>query len=414
MFVKKEMQKLLLMVSLPFLMLMGRADTLPTGNLANEGKIMLEKTDLFTPGDGGVPLFRIPGIVVTPKGTILAYCEARRSVKGDWGEIEVQMRRSLDGGKTWLPMQHIAHHGPRLTVPADRVGKMGTPDDQTAGNPVAIVDKNSSAVHLLYCVDYARCFYIRSADDGESWTAPVEVTATFDEFRRDYAWNVLATGPGHGIQLKNGRLIVPIWLAAGRNGAHHPSAMGTIYSDDSGQTWQRGDIAIANSPDIPDPNETSIAELSDGRVLLNVRSHIKANRRLLMTSSDGATKWSKPTAHDSLWEPICFGSSFSFRAPDGQHALLFCNPHNLEVKTGEGKPGEGRLRKNLSLYLSRDDGQTWPILKSIEPSGSGYSDLAALPDGTILVFYERGPQNKTDNSVGRLTLAKVPFAWLTD
>lgn len=372
----------------------------------------LEKTDLFLPGDSNVNLYRIPGIVATAKGTILAYCEARRNPRGDWGEIEVHLRRSVDSGKTWMPVQHIAHKGVRLPVPEDRVGKMSKPDEQTVNNPVAIVDKKNGLVHFLYCVNYARCFYMSSNDEGATWSEPVEITSTFEAFKADYNWSVLATGPGHGIQLKNGRLVVPIWLASGKNGAHHPSAMSTIYSDDHGKAWQRGAIAIANSPEIPDPNETSIAELSDGRVLLNVRSHVKSNRRLLLTSTDGASNWSEPQAHQDLWEPICFGSSLSFIAPNDKPALLFCNPRNLNVKQGEAKPGQGRLRQNLSLHLSRDDGNTWPQIKTVEAEGSGYSDLAALPDGTILVFYERGPQDKPQNSVGRLTIAHLPFDWL--
>lgn len=374
----------------------------------------LGKTDLFLPGDGGVSLFRIPGIVVTTKGTVLAYAEARRSVRGDWGEIEVHLKRSLDSGKTWLPTQHIAHQGPRLLAPEDRRSKMLEPQQQTVGNPVAIVDLKTGVVHFLYCVNYARCFYMKSDDEGATWSAPIEITATFEAFKPDYNWNVLATGPGHGIQLKTGRLVVPIWLAAGQNGAHHPSAMGTIYSDDHGKTWQRGAIAIANSKEIPDPNETSIAELSDGRVSLNIRSHVKSNRRLLMTSADGASNWTEPQAHEELWEPICFGSSLNLTAPDGKPALLFCNPRNLDVKQGQARPGQGRLRQNLSLHLSRDDGKTWPYIKTIEAEGSGYSDLAALPDGTILIFYERGPQDKPQNSIGRLTVARVPFGWVAE
>src|SRR5690606_38499975 len=104
----------------------------------------------------------------------------RRDSRADWGEIEVQLRRSTDGGKTWEPARHIAHHGPRIEGNPHKPN--GGQHEQTVNNPVAIVDRVSGAIEFLYCVNYARCFSMRSTDDGVSWSEPVEITATFRPF----------------------------------------------------------------------------------------------------------------------------------------------------------------------------------------------------------------------------------------
>ncbi len=174
--------------------------------MATEPK--LEKSDVFPAGLGGVTLYRIPGIVVTPSGAVLAYCEARRASRSDWGEIEVHLRRSTDGGRTWSAPQHIAHAGPRIEGNPKK--KSGGEHEQTVNNPVAIVDRTTGSIEFLYCVNYARCFSMRSTDDGLTWSEPKEITATFEPFRNKYPWKVIATGPGHGIQLRSGRLVVPI------------------------------------------------------------------------------------------------------------------------------------------------------------------------------------------------------------
>jgi sialidase-1 len=151
----------------------------------------LEKTDLFEAGKGGYALYRIPGLVVTGKGTLLAFCEARKSGRGDWGTIDILLRRSTDGGKTWSAPRKVARvDGPHRKNPAALAQKLASPEDVTYNNPVPVVDRKTGAVHFLFCLEYMRCFYRRSEDDGQTFTKPVEITAAFEKFRPDYDWKV--------------------------------------------------------------------------------------------------------------------------------------------------------------------------------------------------------------------------------
>lgn len=360
---------------------------------------LLETSEVFPPKLNGIARYRIPGIVVTAKGTVLAYCEARKNNSSDWGEIEVHLRRSTDGGRTWEPSRPIAHRAERIEGNPRKKDEAGA-REQTVNNPVAIVDRVTGAIEFLYCVNYARCFSMRSTDDGLTWSEPVEITASFEPFRKKYDWKVIATGPGHGIQMKGGRLVVPIWLAYGGIGDHKPSAAATIHSDDHGKSWKAGDLCLPNEGDLGDPNETMITERSDGRVMLVARSVSRASRKIITTSADGATGWSQPVFHEQLWEPICMAGLATH--PSG--VLLFSNPHTLALdKEGRPIPGGRGKRQNLSIKLSRDDGQTWPVSKTLEPGPSAYSDLAVLPDGTVLCLFERADS---------IDCARFNLAWL--
>ena len=380
-------------------------------------KAEISKTDVFRAGEHGYALYRIPGIVVTAKGTILAYAEARKSEKGDWNTIDVVMRRSTDGGNTWSAMTKIADvPGPKTKNPVALAQNLANTDDVTYNNPVAIPDRDGT-VHFVFCLEYMRAFYTRSKDDGVTWSKPVEITSAFEGFRPTYNWKVLATGPGHGIQLTNGRLLIPIWLSLGTGGhAHRPSVAGTIYSDDKGKSWKSGAIALPDTEKFVIPNETAAIQLANGSVMLNARSESKENRRIVTLSKDGATNWSEPRFDDALLEPICMASlvRYSTTRDSDRNRMLFSNPHNLQRGDGKEQPGRPRDRKNVSVALSYDEGQTWPVRKTIEEGWSGYSDLAVARDGTILLLYERGGTGDNHFRSEALTLARFNMGWLTN
>ena len=381
------------------------------------GEPQIEKIDLFQAAAGDYALYRIPGIVVTQKGTILAFCEARRGTANDWGIIDVMLRRSEDGGRTWTPRRKVADvPGPHQKNPVALVQNLAQPDERTYNNPLAIAGRDGT-VHFLYCLEYMRAFYMRSTDEGKTFSAPLEITAAFEGFRSAYDWKVLATGPGHGIQLRNGRLIVPVWLSTGVGGnAHKPSVNSVIFSDDNGLTWKPGEIAVADTPEYASASETIAAELADGRVMLNVRTTSKNNLRVVVFSRDGATGWTAPRFHQQLLEPICMASMVRHslaRGGRGRNRLLFSNPDNLERIDGKAAPGAGRDRRNLTVKMSYDEGETWPVSKSIEESWSGYSDLAVLKDGTVLCFYERGRLKDDHFRTAALTVARFKLEWLT-
>ena len=372
-------------------------------------------TRLFEGDSGGYKLYRIPGIVVTKRGTILAYTEARRTGSGDWDSIDILMRRSTDGGATFSPQRVIARAPGKIERSSVAIERnQGKPDDVTYNNPVAIADADG-AVHFLFCVEYMRAFYMRSEDDGQTFSVPAEITGVFDQFRPEYAWRVIATGPGHGIQLRNGRLLVPVWLALGTGGnGHHPSVNATIFSDDRGATWHRGDIVMLSTARFPDPNETSAVELENGGVMLNVRTEAGENRRTVVTSKDGATHWSAPQFAEDLPDPICFASMvrLSFKADKGRDRILFVNPDNLV--RADGKDSRSKDRVNLTVRLSYDEGRHWTVKRTVEPGATGYADLAVMPDGTILCLYEAVPSAADGSARHDEMLGRFNLEWLTE
>ena len=362
------------------------------------GEPYFHSQPLFEAGRDGYRCYRIPAIAVAPKGAILAAAAGRYNGHGDWSNTDLMLRRSIDGGQTWDEQQVLVNDG-----------------TNTVDNPCFIVDAKHGAVHLMYQIAYNRAYLKTSRDDGATWSAPHEITSAFDEFRsRDgYQWQVIAMGPGHGITLRSGRLAVPVWLATDKR--HRPSISATVYSDDRGETWHAGDVIVETTDETPNPSETELVELSDGRVLANVRNESKRHRRLFSISNDGATGWSKPEFQDALYEPICMSGNATLVDAKGNTTALLCSYPNSGPGTGPtGKEGN-RERRNLTVSLSNDDGESWTESRVVDAGPSGYSDMAVGPDGTVYLLYEaKSLEPKGPFIPATVTLVRFNRGWLED
>jgi sialidase-1 len=350
-------------------------------------RALLDSTLVFSPG-GEYASMRIPALVATKKGTLLAFCEGRIGTASDWADMDLLMRRSTDGGRTWES---------NVVIAARKSG-------QPTSNATPIVDRDGT-IHLLYQRDYATAYYTRSTDEGKTWSPAIDITYAFEAFKPEYNWKVLAPGPGHSIQLKNGRLLVPVWLSdpakTTPRRSHAPSCIATIYSDDLGKTWKRGAIIAGNTPEFKNPSETMAIELNDGRVMVNIRNTSDEHRRGISYSNDGISGWTKPVFDEELYEPICMATII--RLQDKQKSgMLFINPDTKDVP----KPP----RKNLTARVSYDEGQTWAVKKVINAGSSGYSDVAVTPDGTIYCLYETNTSNDFNYS---MVLKRFNAKWLT-
>jgi sialidase-1 len=259
---------------------------------------MPEFSAVFTAGQDGYHTYRIPSMVVTTNGTVLAFCEGRKNGRGDSGDIDTLLKRSTDGGKNWNAQQLI-----------------WSDDENTCGNPTPVVDRTTGVIWLLMCWNNGsakekqisakavregrRVFICHSADDGVTWTKPEEITSSV----KQPGWGWYATGPVNGIQLSRGehrgRLMIPAnhsETGVKEDPTNTVSRSHVIYSDDHGKTWHIGGIEDKKT------NESTIAELGDGSVMQNMRSYHNRNRRVIATSKDGGESWPPVRFDETLIE----------------------------------------------------------------------------------------------------------------
>lgn len=345
------------------------------------------QTDVFVAGESSVHTYRIPAVVTSVKGTLLAFAEARKQSSGDQTPTDLVLKRSLDNGKNWQPMQVVVK------------GK----DREAIMNPTPVIDRTNGAILLLcnlfpdiftqYKPGAGRQLVLRSTDDGITWSSPLDITEQISDPKY---WASLCVGPGVGIQISGGRLVVPSWhFEAGLDGTFVDNL---IYSDDGGQTWGK-------TPLVPGfGDESQVVELSDGSLMLNIRATGGGgcethHRRKVAISSDGGRSWSKVYLDEALITPCCQGSILRYtRRSDGytKNRLLFSNPAHTSQ------------RLNMTVRLSYDEGRSWPLARTIHAGPSAYSCLTVLDDDTLGVIYETGK-----SLYGKIRFARFNLEWLS-
>ena len=356
-------------------------------------------SDVFIAGKDQFKSIRIPSVVVTKQGTVLAIAEGR-SQHADQANNKLILKRSTDGGKTWGAQQTIADDG-----------------ENCLNNPCTVVDQNTGRVIMMYQSFPAnhserdstikpgldgphilRNYVVSSDDDGVTWSKPLDVTRTTKHAERV---TIVAGGPGIGIQLQNGPHKGRILMPFNEGPFDHWNVL-AVYSDDGGKNWKLGEPApgcrVPNGKggEISLVNEVQMVELTDGSVMLNSRKWGGKALRKIATSRDGGVTWSKIEEDAALRDPGCMASVFRYTFPvkGDKSRILYSGPDSTK-------------RDNGTVYLSYDEGKTWPVKKVLFPGSFAYSVLTKLPDGTIGCLLETDDAN-------RIIFARFTLEWLTD
>jgi len=338
-----------------------------------------EQQDLFYQGMNDVPVYRIPALAVTNNGIVVAVCDARAGRGQDLpNDIDLVMRRSLDSGETWSEAKVISDFG-----------------KQGGGDAALLVERDTGRLWCFFTYapagvgvktsqpgiagDTFQLHLMHSDDVGETWSTPRNINAEVKQPEWDAVWS----SPGRGYQDDQGRLYFPLSRKSGAEVYSH-----FIYSDDRGETWHMGGPAGEGT------NEWMLVELSNGDLLANMRSGDGDHRRKVATSPDRGVTWQGFGNHRELIEPEC-QACLMWLDLDTKKALLFSNPADTE-------------RRRMTIKLSRDEGETWPIAKVLHEGPAAYSCMAVLPDGQIGILYEGG----ADTPYRKIIFAKFPFEWL--
>ncbi len=352
------------------------------------------KVSVFTSGAEGHKSYRIPAIIQLPGGELLVFAEGRVNGASDFGDVNIVMKRSTDQGKTWSAISTIVDY-----------------DKLQAGNPAPVVDLldpnyPKGRIFLFYNTgnnheDQVRkgngireVWYKTSEDGGETWSAPTNITLQVHKpkqpsvnpaysFSED--WRHYANTPGHALQLTQKPYSGRIYVASNHSEgiSEKPNedyfAHG-FYTDDHGMTFH-----LSENVSFPGSNESTAAELSGGKLLMNARNQkgdIKA--RIVAISKNGGEKWDTVYFDQNLPDPVCEGSILNLGMKNRKQILAFCNAANTQQ------------RNNLTLRISYDEGKFWPLSFPVdqdptkgESSFTAYSDIVKIDTKTIGTVYER-------------------------
>ncbi|MGQ9770807.1 MAG: sialidase family protein [Thermogutta sp.] len=350
--------------------------------VAQAAETDLEHVVVFSAGEAGYHTMRIPAIETAADGTLLAFAEARKNSAADPGypgqEIDLVMKSSPDGGRTWSSLVVLEH-----------VGELWS-----SANPATVRDRTNGRIWLFYlrCAPGMNTYKARpqtfdvrnlarfSDDHGQTWSEAIDLTAVARDLN-DKDWGISVPGPGGAIQARQGRLIVPMWR-------YRPFRDFVLFSEDHGETWQRGDfVPIEEGVD-----ECQLLELADGSVALDMRQQRGAHRWISI-SKDGGKTWSEPRAGQTVTPVCCAIERWTLKSAGDDRDRI--------VWTGPRGPG----RNNLTLWVSYDELATFQNPRLIAEGPGAYSDMAVLPDKTVAILWEQG-------NYKAIVLTRVTLPWV--
>lgn len=348
-------------------------------------------------GQDNCDTYRIPGLITTNAGTLIAVYDNRYKRSKDLQEdIDIGMSRSTNGGNSWEPIKVIIDMGEYGGHPEELNG---------TGDPCILYDHNTNTVWVaalwmsgastdlmvwnasqpgMTPEETGQFLLVKSTDDGITWSEPINITKQI----KDPSWQLLLQGPGRGITITDGTLVFPAQFKTdigepALDGGQYTCHSTLVWSSDGGKTWNIGTGAVSNT------TEAQVVELIDGTLMLNMRDDLNrkekgvTNGRAIAVTRDLGKTWVvHPTSNSTLPEPNCMASLISADINiDGveKRVLFFSNPNNKNSRT------------NMTIKASLDEGSTWPEkyqLEIYEPEGYGYSCMTMVDENTIGILYE--------------------------
>jgi sialidase-1 len=354
---------------------------------------LAQKSIVYTSGTEGYKSFRIPAIVSFKKGCLLAFAEGRVNNAGDFGDVNIVMKKSIDNGKTWSNLITVVDY-----------------NKLQAGNPAPVVDMtdpkypngriflfyntgNNHESELRKGIGLREVWYVTSTDEGTTWSMPVNITMQVHRpnqtninpaYHFKEGWRTYANTPGHAIQFKEGKFKGRIYVIGNHSTGLPQNDFSDydvhgFYSDDHGATFR-----LSNNLNVPGSNEAMAVELPSNKIMINIRNQKGVPRqRIVAISTDGGENWDTSYYDMQLPDPVCQGSILSIPLKNNKTALAFCNNKDTQY------------RNNLTLQISYDNGFTWSksilIAKNPQPANyigdyTGYSDLVFFNERIGVLF----------------------------
>ena len=329
---------------------------------------------IWAAGEDDLETYYVYGLLAAKK-VIYAFAEGRIS-RRDKEAHHIVFKKSRNGGKDWSENQVIVE----------------SRNGECFCNPTPIYNRKRNSIWLFYAQNYdnnrSEIYLISSSDEGENWTTPINLTTLFTD--NSYDWTFHLPGPGHGIQMQSGRLLLQIWH---RREIYYPAkernyGVSVIFSDDGGENWLTGGTVPLAAAQL---NESRIVELTNGGLLLNARSGaFVTSPRYFSRSSDGGLHWSVPQTISSL--------SPAYATDSGLVRITINNTDWLILT----RPDEIDERRRLTVFVSDDRGISWEKVGVIYNGFAGYSDAVVLADNSIGVIYGRDLLNENFDVEGNI------------
>jgi Neuraminidase (sialidase) len=351
---------------------------------------LFTRTELYHPGDYGSANYRIPAVITAKDGSIVAVTDKRKYNEGDLPQdIDIVCNRSTDGGYSWTEPYTIA---------------LGTGVNHGFGDCAVAWSNDDNGLIAVFVGGVGlwnstpsnpiRSYKSYSYDNGQTWTAPEDITNfIFGDnciYPAQTTWRASFFGSGNGLRTSTGRIM---FVAAIREGSAQSLNNYAVYSDDNGLTWHVSGRASVGG------DEAKVTELADGRILMSIRH---GGHRWYNISEDGGETWQPNTSTwNDITAPACNGDMIRYTSVNQGHnknRLLHSVPY-------------GSSRTDVTVYISYDEGETWPVSKCIVPYSSAYSSLCVLPDGTIGLYVEEEPNGTSGYST---VFYNFSLEWLTD